>query len=156
MISTHSPEQPVARFDWQAAFARLNRVLDKLELAANPPPERIQKVLHERALRYAAARQSNAAESFVEVIGFAIGEDRFAVELEQGAAVAPLSNLTAIPGVPSFYLGLISHRGSIFPVIDPRPLLGVNRAAAFTAHYAVLTRSGDGAIGIAADAIQGI
>lgn len=156
MTATRSSEQAEGRFDWQAAYARLDRVLDRLESAANPSPQRIQEVLRERALRYAAARRSDAAESFVEVIGFAIGEDRFAVELEQGAAVAALSNLTGIPGLPAFYLGLISHRGVIFPVIDPRPLLGVNHDAGFEANYAVLTRSGDGAIGLAASAIQGI
>jgi chemotaxis signal transduction protein len=156
MTATRNTAPAEARFSWQAASARLNRVLDKLEAAANPPPERIQQVLRERALRYAAARRSEVSESFVEIIGFAIGEDRLAVEIGQGAAVAELSNLTRLPGVPAFYLGLISHRGSIFPVVDPRPLLGVNRGAGFNAHYAVLVRGGDGAIGLAADAIQGI
>jgi chemotaxis signal transduction protein len=70
--------------------------------------------------------------------------------------VAPLTNLTTLPGIPSFYLGLISHRGSIFPIVDPRPLLGIKREAIFTPHYAVIVRGEHGAIGLAADSIQGI
>jgi chemotaxis signal transduction protein len=156
MSTTGNAEQAAPRFDWQVAFARLNRVLDKLESAANPPPERIREVLRERALRYAAPRQSNASEPLIEVIGFSIGEDRLAIELEQGAAVATLSNLTHLPGVPAFYLGLISHRGVIFPVIDPRSLLGAKRDASLRANYAVLVRGDEGAIGLAAEEIQGI
>jgi chemotaxis signal transduction protein len=143
-------------FDWAGAHARLNRVMEKLDAVENPPPEKINEVLRKRAMRYAAVRRSTETESFVAVIGFSIAEDRFAVGLGEGTAVAPLTNLTTLPGVPSFYLGLISHRGSIFPVIDPRPLLGVKRDAACKAHYAVLMRGETGAIGLAAEEIQGI
>jgi chemotaxis signal transduction protein len=143
-------------FDWAGAHARLSRVLEKLDEVENPPRGKIDEVLRTRATRYAALRRSNDVESFIEVIGFSIAEDRFAIGLGEGAAVAPLTNLTALPGLPSFYLGLISHRGSIFPVIDPRPLLGVKRDSACKANYAVLMRGETGAIGLAAEEIQGI
>lgn len=143
-------------FDWAGAHARLNRVLEKLDAVENPSPEKINAVLRKRAARYAAVRRPTTTESFIEVIGFSIGDDRFAIGLGEGAAVAPLINLTALPGVPAFYLGLVSHRGSVFPVIDPRPLLGVKRDAACKPHYAVLMRGETGAIGLAAEAIQGI
>jgi chemotaxis signal transduction protein len=154
MTQTADPNRRT--FDWVGAQARLNRVLEKLDAVENPPREKIDEVLRKRATRYAAMRRSTATESFIEVIGFSIGEDRFAIGLGEGFAVAPLTNLTTLPGVPSFYLGLVSHRGSIFPVIDPRPLLSVKRDAACKPHYAVLMRGETGAIGLAAEEIQGI
>lgn len=142
-------------FDWHGARARFERILEKLEATANPPPAQIQDVLRERARRY-AARRPEAAPSFIEVIGFSLAADRFAIALDQGAAVAPLNNLTSLPGIPAFYLGLISHRGGIFPIVDPRPLLGVKRGAAAIPRYAVLIRGDHGAIGLAAEEIQGV
>jgi chemotaxis signal transduction protein len=156
MSATGSPTAEAAHFDWTGAHARLARALEKLETAANPTPAQIQEVLRERARRYAAARRTRVAQSFTEVVGFSIGEDRFAIEIGQGAAVTPLNNLTTLPGIPSFYLGLISHRGHIFPVIDPRPLLGVKRTGGCAAHYAVLVRGERSAIGLAAEEIQGV
>ena len=118
MATTGDPTAEARRFDWQGAHARLERALEKLEAAANPSPARIRQVLRERAQRYASKRRAEAAETFTEVIGFSIGEDRFAIEIGHGAAVTPLTNLTSLPGIPSFYLGLISHR---VPPRDPRP-----------------------------------
>jgi chemotaxis signal transduction protein len=143
-------------FDWQGAHARLTRVLEKLEATANPPQAEVQRILSERAHRYAAPRRAEMEATFLDAIGFSIGEDRFAIELGHGAAVTPLANLTSLPGTPVFYLGLISHRGHIFPVIDPRPLLGVKRDQRCGAQYAVLLRDERSAIGFAAEEIQGI
>jgi chemotaxis signal transduction protein len=156
MTTTDNASTAAHQFDWNEAHTRLNRVLDRLEAAANPPPARVQEVLRERATRYAVARRSAAEESFAEVIGFSIGDDRFAIDLGQGTAVAALTNLTSLPGIPAFYLGLISHRGHIFPIVDPRPLLGVKREAGAKPRYAVLVGGEHGAIGLAAEEIQGI
>jgi chemotaxis signal transduction protein len=156
MATTGDPTAEARRFDWQGAHARLERTLEKLEAAANPSPAQVRQVLRERAQRYASQRRAEAAETFTEVVGFSIGEDRFAIEIGHGAAVTPLTNLTSLPGIPSFYLGLISHRGHVFPVIDPRPLLGIKRDDRGAVHYAVLVRGERSAIGLAAAEIQGV
>src|SRR5882724_4076907 len=144
------------RFDWDAAYQRFERIQRELDAAEHPDPERINAVLRERAQSYAKSAARASDEAVLDIIAFEIEGERFAVEIGGGAAATSLSGLTEMPGLPPYYLGLISHRGRVFPVIDVRTLMGRSRGAGKSLRYAVLTRSGRGALGLAASEILGI
>src|SRR5262249_30867942 len=109
-------------FDWPAAYERLNRAVAKLEAAENPSLEQVQKVLRERAERQAERSEADNVQ-MVDVIVFDLEEYRLAITLDEGTAAISLSGLIPLPGVPAFYLGLLSHRGQVYPIVDARPLL---------------------------------
>jgi purine-binding chemotaxis protein CheW len=144
------------RFDWQAAYRRFERIQQALEAAEHPDQERITAVLRERARRYAKDTARAGEEAVLEIIAFEVDGERFAIEIGGGAAATSLGGLTAVPGLPSYYLGLISHRGQVFPVIDLRTLMGRPRRQGKSLRYAVLTRSGRATLGLAASEILGI
>lgn len=151
---------PVVRkertFDWPAAYDRLNRVMAKLEAAENPSREQVQGILRERSERQAELPGASDNIHAVDVVAFDLGEFRLAITLDEGTAAISLSGLIALPGVPSFYLGLLSHRGQVYPIVDVRPLLGAKLSEGTNLNYAVLCHSEHGAIGFAATSILGV
>ncbi|HVZ01379.1 MAG TPA: chemotaxis protein CheW [Dongiaceae bacterium] len=144
------------RFDWDAAYRRFESIQQALEAAEHPDPQQVAAVLRERARQYAKHAADAGGEAMLEVIAIEVEGERFAIEIGGGAAATSLSGLTEVPGLPPYYLGLIGHRGQVFPVIDVRTLMGRPRGEGKALRYAVLTRSGRGALGLAASEILGI
>lgn len=151
-----STDEEYSAFDWQLAHARLDRIRDQMDRGGNLSEEEIGRILKQRALHYAKSAEEHDASAPVDVIVFSVGEHRFAVELANGAAAAPLNECTVVPGIPDFYLGLQTYRGSVYPIIDIRPLIGVDEEATVNFAYAVLSRDDGSAIGLAASEISGI
>jgi chemotaxis signal transduction protein len=143
-------------FDWAAAHARIERAIGALQASADPSPDDVRRILRERAERYARAQDRAAETAMMDVAVFLYGGLRFAIELSYGAAAATLANLTPVPGLPPFYLGVMSHRGSIYPVIQLRPFLSLNPQQEHELRYAVLIRDEGGMLGLAASEVLGI
>jgi len=153
---SRSEEAAKGRFDWDAAHRRFEKIQRALEAAENPDPQRVAAVLRERAQHYARSTTRASNEAMLDIIAFEVEGERFAIEIGGGAAATSLAGLIEVPGLPPYYLGIVSHRGQIFPVIDLRSLTGLARGAPGALRYAVLSRSGRGALGLAASEILGI
>jgi chemotaxis signal transduction protein len=145
-----------AAFDWAGAHARIERAIAAIESAAKPSPEDVRRILRKRAERYAKppSRASNAV--MLDAIVFRLGELRFGIEVSHGSAVTTLASLSYVPGLPSFYMGVLSHRGSIYPVARLEPLLSIGHRENHACRYAVLIRQEGGMLGLGADEVLGI
>jgi purine-binding chemotaxis protein CheW len=55
---------------------------------------------------------------------------RFAVEVRYAREVVVFDEYTMVPLAPAHFLGVANLRGSIMPVVDVRPLLGMTPAVA--------------------------
>ena len=145
-----------ATFDWAGAHARIERAIAAIESAAKPSPEDVRRILRKRAERYAkpSIRVSDAA--ILDAIVFRLGDLRFAIEVSHGSAVTTLTGLSCVPGLPSFYMGVLSHRGSIYPIARLEPLLSISHPLDHTCHFAVLIRQEGGMLGLGADEVLGI
>ena len=152
------PIAPSSSFDWDSAYARLAKVAARIAEIDNPSAPGLEKLFRERAVKYAASSAVSAESDYIETIAFAVDESRFAAQATDCAVVIPLDEMARLPGVPSFYLGLVTHRGAVFPVIDIRPLLGVRHrhGAEESLRYAILITRGEYAIGLAASEIRGM
>jgi chemotaxis signal transduction protein len=86
----------------------------------------ITPILEERAA--ALARSSDEDETGGETIGMvvlAVGNERYAVEVQDVQEIEPLDKLTPIPGTPAFWAGVVNLRGSMYPVLDIERYLGL-------------------------------
>lgn len=81
-------------------------------------PEEKKRIWKERARALAQRAKENDADDFVEVLAFSLAHETYAIELAHIREVLPLKQLTPLPGVPSFVLGVIHLRGEIISVID--------------------------------------
>lgn len=149
--------RPIATvFDWESAHARIEKAIATIESATRPSPEEVRRILRKRAEQYAKPLSRASDAAVLDAIVFRLGDLRFGIEVSQGAAVTALATLTYVPGLPAFYMGILSHRGSIYPIIRLEPLISIGHQQDHACRYAVLIRQEAGTLGLGADEILGI
>jgi purine-binding chemotaxis protein CheW len=70
----------------------------------------------------------NEAEN-QQFLSFALGDEVFAVNVLQVKEILDVINITRVPQMPEYMLGVINLRGSVVPVIDLRCKFGMAKRA---------------------------
>ncbi len=83
-----------------------------------------------------------------------LGGELFAIDLQHVREVFELESVTAVPGMPASLVGVANLRGTVVPLADLRPALGVTMSVA--PKYAVIVRQGVQQVGILIDAVPEI
>ena len=68
-------------------------------------------------------QESTEPATTLQLVGFVIGDEMFAVDILTVQEIIRDATITAIPDSPDFLEGVINLRGSIIPVIDLRKRL---------------------------------
>jgi chemotaxis-related protein WspB len=63
-------------------------------------------------------------EGFVQLLSFAVGPNRYAVDVARVVELVPRVALRLIPHAPAYLAGLLAYRGKVVPVIELGLLLG--------------------------------
>jgi len=90
------------------------------------------------------------------VVLFDLGPDTFAVRVEQVRRVVPPAEPVQLPGAPAEVLGVITLRGAIVAVIDPKVLLGLPPVAAGRRTRVLVTDVGASPTGLLVDAVRDV
>ncbi|MEC4889938.1 MAG: chemotaxis protein CheW [Nitrospira sp.] len=83
-----------------------------------------------------------------------LGGELFAVDLRQVREVFELESVTPVPGMPAMLVGVANLRGTVMPLADLRPSLGVPSSG--DQKYAVVVRHGSQQVGILIDTVPEI
>lgn len=83
-----------------------------------------------------------------------LGGELFAIDLRHVREVFELETITPVPGMPSSLVGVANLRGTVIPLADLRPSLGLSSPA--TSKYAVVVRHGSQQVGILIDEVPEI
>lgn len=83
-----------------------------------------------------------------------LGGEYFAIDLRHVREVFELEFVTPVPGMPSALVGVANLRGTVVPLADLRPSLGVS--AAVDPKYAVVVRHGAQQVGVLIDEVPEI
>lgn len=138
-------------FDWEAARARLEAAL---ESTGQRPPEKVERILEERARRLARPKATPSSPTqALELLVFFLGEERYGIETGAVVEVIPVRGLTPLPCVPDFVAGVIHHRGRILPVLDLKRLLGLQGRPVGGTDRVVALEVGAMSFGVLADAV---
>ena len=65
------------------------------------------------------------SESLIKVVEFRLGEEQFAIEVDEVEQIVEIVEVTRLPRTPDAIHGVIDLRGEITVVIDPRSLFSV-------------------------------
>jgi purine-binding chemotaxis protein CheW len=104
------------------------------------------------------AREPELEHAHVEsqdVVEFLLGVEQYAIEFKYIREIQPLRDLTPLPCVPPFVLGLINVRGQILSVIDIRTLLELPPGTVKLSSKVILVQNQKMEIGILVDDILG-
>ena len=70
--------------------------------------------------------ESSSAETFAQqYLTFRLGSETFAVDVCQVREILDLVQITRVPQMPDYMLGVINLRGSVVPVVDLRRKFGL-------------------------------
>lgn len=83
-----------------------------------------------------------------------LGGEFFAIDLRHVREVFELESITPVPGMPASLVGVANLRGTVVPLADLRPSLGVSVSA--TPKYAVVVQHGTQQVGILIDNVPEI
>ncbi|MEW6208202.1 MAG: chemotaxis protein CheW [Acidobacteriota bacterium] len=91
------------------------------------------------------------AEGDISVLMFGVGEDLFAINVEQTEGVVDCPQVTPLPAAPEHFAGVSSVRGRMTIVID----LGDKKATCGKKRRLILIR-GEAQMGLVADRVEGV
>jgi len=91
--------------------------------------DRMEVIYRERAARLALRRAEADTSATFGALVFALGPERYAIELEDLVEVLPCSGYTPVPGAPPELLGVINLHGDIRPVLDLARVLELPKVA---------------------------
>jgi purine-binding chemotaxis protein CheW len=83
-----------------------------------------------------------------------LGGELFAIDLRHVREVFELESVTPVPGMPSTLVGVANLRGTIMPLADLRPLLGIPTTTSLP--FVVVVRHRQRQVGILIDAVPEI
>ncbi len=116
-----------------------------------------KQLLKDRAKLLARESGTRPVEGTIfTVVEFSINAELYAIELPYIHEIFPLKELTEIPGVPAFILGVVNMRGKIISVVDVRQFFDLPGKEVSDSSRVIVLRSPEMEYGILADAIRGI
>ena len=86
-----------------------------------------EQMLEEIKRRYRSKDVVDIDEERIKVVIFTVAGNRYAFHGEDIREILPAGEISWVPGIPDYLLGLINVRGDIESVIDIRQFLGLGR-----------------------------
>ena len=118
------------------------------------PEER--RLLAERARELAAPRATPPVRAPLALIECRLGPERYALRLDQVRELATAERLVSIPCTPPHLAGMMNLRGTILPVLDLGPVLGLSPAPPEGGGIVVVVAWGASLCGLRFDATMGV
>ncbi len=91
----------------------------------------------------------------VEIVEFTLGPERYAFPASAVREVFNLTEITPLPSVPAFVMGVTNLRGRILSVIDIRRLLELGGVGLTNLNRAIVLHHGDMELAALADEVVG-
>jgi purine-binding chemotaxis protein CheW len=114
-------------------------------------------LLRARARKMAQEKPAAGADgSTVEVLEFGLAEETYALELAYVREVGALVELTPLPGVPDFVLGITVVHGQIIAVVDLRKVFGLPERGLRDSRQVIVLQSAGREFGILAERVTGV
>ncbi len=124
---------------------------------AVPGEKEVSQTLKLRARQLAGAEKTIVKDQhLLSVVEFSVAHEAYAIELQFIKEVCPLKQLTPIPGVPSFILGITNIRGQIISIIDLKHFFDLPDKSITSLKQIVILSSADMELGILVDTIIGV
>ena len=95
-----------------------------------------------------------AGSSTVRAAVISMEGELFTIDLKSVREVFVVESITPVPGMPSGLVGVTNLRGTVIPLLDLRPMFGLDTVA--TLQYAVVVRHSNWQVGILVDGVPEI
>jgi len=128
-----------------------DRALDEFFVSDNERDENIATYLADPSLVTMVASSSKT-----ELLAFSLVGEEYAIDILEIQEIIKLPEITALPRIKDFVLGIVSLRGTIVPIVDLRKLMGLGDTEYSRATRVLVIRSDDEPIGIVVDSVTSV
>jgi purine-binding chemotaxis protein CheW len=125
---------------------------DPLEALFSSCPE-VVLATEESYLQTLQAQTDEKNADVCEWLSFSLGNEEYALDIDGVNEIIKPREITDIPRVPAFILGIVSLRGIIVPVFDLRTRLNLGAGELTPASRIVVCQRGDRVAGLLVDSI---
>jgi purine-binding chemotaxis protein CheW len=125
---------------------------DPLEALFNFRPD-VALASEESYLQTLRAQDEEKAEVLCEWLTFRLGSEEYALDIAGVSEIIKLREITDIPRVPEFILGIISLRGIIVPIFDLKKRLKLGAGELTPASRIIVCQRGERSAGLLVDSI---
>jgi len=140
---------------WNRVYERLNQSSMKFREEFKPGKEEQKAILEKRAKELALKTDESEFAETVEVVEFRLGDEKYGIECIHVREIYPLRDLTPVPGVPAFVLGIISIRGEIVSVIDLKKFFEMPDKGLTDLTRVIILKNDEMQFGILAEEVMG-
>ncbi|MEN6341860.1 MAG: chemotaxis protein CheW [Methanospirillum sp.] len=119
-------------------------------------PDDDLRVLAERARLLAAPRTEPGPQEPLALIECRLGPERYGLRLEAVREIAHLDRFAPLPCTPPHVAGMTNLRGTVLPVLDLRPVMGLSPAPPPAESVIVVVSWGSDACGLLFDRADGV
>jgi purine-binding chemotaxis protein CheW len=136
-----------------SAFQPLPGHEDPLEALFNFRPD-VALASEESYLQTLRGQDEQKAEVLCEWLTFRLGSEEYALDIAGVSEIIKLREITDIPRVPEFILGIISLRGIIVPIFDLKKRLKLGVGELTPASRIIVCQWGERSAGLLVDSIS--
>lgn len=144
------------KIDWdeiKSKVASLQEVIEQKEILL---PAEKRSLLKKRAEVLALREQDETVQQeCMEIIVFRLAYETYGIETAFVREVYPLKDITALPGTPSYVLGIINVRGQIVSVIDLKKFFNLPERGLGELNKVIILCNERMEFGILADVVEG-
>lgn len=113
-------------------------------------------ILRSRARLLAREPGATQITDALELVEFALAQEKYAVESSFVREIHALANLTPLPCTPEFVLGVVNLRGKIVSVVDIKTFFDLPEKGLTDLNKVIVLESETMCFGILADAVSGV
>lgn len=95
------------------------------QLNISEPQSEAERLMLELERRASFQQSEQPIEPQTSLLTFNLGEEWFAVRLEQVKYVTKITDVTPVPGTSRYILGVINYKSAIYPVLDIHEMLNL-------------------------------
>jgi purine-binding chemotaxis protein CheW len=149
--------QQGSQIDWQAISKRLLEASVATQEALQPSPEHAGRILDERASNLARPSVNpHSPRNTIDVVNFSLGGENYCIETHCVREVRRFGDVTPLPGVPDFLVGITNLRGEILPLIDLRCFLELPFKGPAVPSHVIICGDARAEFGIIAEAMHDV
>lgn len=117
-----------------------------------------KKAILKRRATYLAKEVNHHSEvdDSLEVLAFKIGMERYGIEVSYIQKVFPLKDMSLLPGITPYIIGIINVRGDVVPVIDFKKIFGLREAENVNTQKVIVVATEESLYGILSDDVLGL
>lgn len=108
------------------------------------------------AANHAVAGARGNEAGIQEFVTFAIGDDRYGVDIMSVREIKGWSGVSPLAGQPDFVRGVLNLRGVMVPIVDLRCRFGQGMTDATATHIVIIVSIADQLVGLLADQVLDI